>query len=67
MFYEETWINGELHWRGTPTGEWIKADVEKLNVRLRDEQKRVRGLQDAYNNMRDWAERNGVNTVAASV
>jgi hypothetical protein len=25
MYHEERIINGKLHWRGTPTGEWIES------------------------------------------
>lgn len=30
MFYEETVIDGVLHWRGTPTGEWIAKTAQQL-------------------------------------
>jgi len=66
MYHEEIWINGELYWRGTPKGEWQKADVAYLNRRLLEAQKRIRELlADGEDNMRAahaegmWRERQG--------
>lgn len=30
MFYEEKIIDGVLHWRVTPDGEWIQFTVQEL-------------------------------------
>lgn len=40
MYYEESWINGVLHWRGTPDGAWHPAGLDLLNRRLREEMER---------------------------
>lgn len=53
MYYEERWIGGRLYWRGSPNGEWIAADVEKLNRRLQEEMTRAKdafeeGRQHGY-------------------
>lgn len=34
MFYEERLIDGALHWRGTPDGEWVAVSVERLSSRV---------------------------------
>jgi hypothetical protein len=34
MYYEEKLINGLLHWRGTPDGEWVPVSAERLSSRV---------------------------------
>lgn len=34
MYYEERLIDGILHWRGTPDGEWQIIPAEKLGERV---------------------------------
>lgn len=34
MYYEEKLIDGILHWRGTPDGEWQIIPAEKLGERV---------------------------------
>jgi hypothetical protein len=34
MFYEEQLIDGVLHWRGTPDGEWVAVSAERLSSRI---------------------------------
>jgi|ERR1043165_7363993 hypothetical protein len=34
MFYEEQLIDGVLHWRGTPDGEWVAVSAERLSSRV---------------------------------
>jgi hypothetical protein len=34
MYYEEKAINGVLHWRGTPEGQWIAKTAEQLTEML---------------------------------
>ena len=34
MYYEEKVINGVLHWRGTPEGQWIAKTAEQLTEML---------------------------------
>ncbi len=35
MYYEESIIDGVLHWRGTPDGEWRSFTPEQLADRAR--------------------------------
>ena len=46
MYYEETWIDGKLFWRGTPRGKWIEADSAKLNRALKEAQAELRLLRN---------------------
>ena len=32
MYYEELIINGVLHWRSTPNGDWIPKSLEQLTA-----------------------------------
>jgi len=34
MYYEEKMIDGVLHWRGTPDGEWTPVSSQELSKRL---------------------------------
>ena len=34
MYYEEQVIDGVLHWRGTPAGEWQSMTAERLTGML---------------------------------
>lgn len=34
MFYEEQIIDGVLHYRSTPTGEWVPMSAERLTALL---------------------------------
>lgn len=45
MYYAEKWINGVLHYRGSPDVEWLPAGVELLNRRLAETQKRMREME----------------------
>jgi hypothetical protein len=40
MFYEEKVIDGILHWRGTPKGDWIEFTKEGLTYLLEKEIKK---------------------------
>ena len=33
MYHEEKMIDGCLHWRNTPDGEWKKYTIEQLSVK----------------------------------
>lgn len=46
MYYVEKSINGKLHYKNLPKGEWIEFSVEKLNKRIVDLEK---SLLDLYN------------------
>ena len=45
MYYDEKIINGVLHWRGTPNGEWIAKTPEQLTERLMEVAKQLEALQ----------------------
>lgn len=32
MYYEEKIVNGVLHWRGSPNGEWTAMSAERLTA-----------------------------------
>ena len=34
MYYEETIINGVLHWRTSPVGSWIAKTPEQLTAMI---------------------------------
>jgi hypothetical protein len=34
MYHDEKIINGILHWRGTPTGEWTAYTLEQMTERV---------------------------------
>lgn len=34
MYYQEKMINGVLHYRNTPHGEWVKLSPEVLSKRV---------------------------------
>jgi hypothetical protein len=40
MFYEEEIIDGILHWRSVPKGDWIEFTKEGLTYELEKERKR---------------------------
>lgn len=41
MFYEETLIDGVLHWRCHPRGKWIAKTAVELTAKLLDTQRRL--------------------------
>lgn len=46
MFYEERMINGILHWRGTPRGQWYAvSDAVRLEGMRIDVQMMIRRAQ----------------------
>ena len=52
MFYEEKMIDGVLHWRGTPTGDWQPVSprelAEKIDIlRTRLAESEARAVADA--------------------
>lgn len=55
MFYEEKMIDGVLHWRGTPTGDWqpvspreLAEKIDILRTRLAESEARAEvGARDA--------------------
>jgi hypothetical protein len=61
MFYEEELIEGILHWRGEPNGEWRPVLVTRLSQRVLDAERLLRTVdaaipdtwyQGAYTNIR---------------
>lgn len=34
MYHDEKLTNGILHWRGTPTGEWMPFTLKQLSERV---------------------------------
>jgi hypothetical protein len=44
VFYEETVLNGILHWRGTPTGEWLPMNAEILTSMLLESREHSKNL-----------------------
>jgi hypothetical protein len=44
VFYEETVLNGILHWRGTPTGEWLPMNAETLTSMLLESREHFKNL-----------------------
>lgn len=34
MYYEESLINGVLHWRSTPKGDWVEKTKQQLTEML---------------------------------
>lgn len=41
MYYEESVINGVLHFRGTPDGEWIECGKESLTEKYMAAKRRL--------------------------
>lgn len=45
MYYDEQIINGVLHWRGTPNGEWIPKNLHQLTERIVELEARIKLLE----------------------
>lgn len=41
MFYEESLIDGVLHWRSHPRGKWIAKTAVELTAKLLETQRRL--------------------------
>jgi hypothetical protein len=46
MYHAEKIINGILHWRGTPDGEWIPYTLEQLTEKLKKALEKISALED---------------------
>ena len=53
MYHEETIIDGVLHWRGTPDGEWSPVSVASLQVKIQELKQRNDILEREYRAMRE--------------
>lgn len=54
MYYEEKLIDGVLHWRGTPDGEWQPMSPEKLTALVQElRRKRIQEMFDTSEAPRD--------------
>jgi hypothetical protein len=60
MYHEEKIINGILHWRNTPNGEWIAYTAEQLSARCTELQaksdKFKSALSDTVQQLVQWAD-----------
>jgi|ERR1043166_2578251 hypothetical protein len=58
MYYEERLIDGVLHWRGTPDGEWVAVSAERLSSRVVEAETWRREVTrtdaDDLCDLRDW-------------
>jgi len=48
MYYAEKIIGGVLHWRGTPTGEWIPKTLEGLTKMLLESREKVQKVYENF-------------------
>jgi len=53
MYYEEREINGFLHWRGLPDGDWQPFTKEMLQTRINEMEDRIADLQAALDVCRE--------------
>lgn len=42
MYYEEKWMEGELYYRHTPKGEWIKFTESQYRLRVLELERQVK-------------------------
>lgn len=75
MFYEEKMIDGVLHWRGTPTGDWqpvspreLAEKIDILRTRLAESEARAVAAEAndrRYRWLRDPANNESVSNLIA--
>ena len=65
MHYEEKVINGILHHRSTPRGEWVPFTVEQLTKKVKELKKSNAELHEACAIMSDRLDNLKYGTVAA--
>lgn len=53
MYYEEKIINGILHWRGTPDGEFIAYSAEAITNKLIESRAETRAMINGINALTD--------------
>lgn len=46
MYYEEKLIDGVLHWRGAPDGEWLPVPASKLSQRVLDAEQSIQAIYE---------------------
>lgn len=58
MYYSEEWINGELYYKHTPNGSWIKFTAEMYKQRVIEREleilslnKEIEDLKNKLNNI----------------
>jgi hypothetical protein len=57
MFHEKTVINGELYWRSTPDGAWMKYTTAQLSEQIRilqEENEELRKMIPADKDSLGW-------------
>lgn len=53
MYYDEKMIDGILHWRGTPNGEWRPLTVEMLTRKLTESRAQYERLSNLVTKLRE--------------
>ena len=49
MYYDEKWINGELHWKSSPNGKWKPFTKEGYRNRVKELEAKLNTIYNTVN------------------